>query len=434
MVRKVLGLVLLTIGGVVALSGLASFGRIGPSGLAFAIFHRAITLPFALAFLLGGCALWGWDRKWIVMGVVMVVMGILLGLFGVSALVLVSPEEGLQADEPDFPGATAYVPLLLALILLAGGILFIIKQGKSDRRQQQLPVPHEPPEPYRPPADVVGGRPPQEEPRGALHLLRLAVQVFWRNFGRLFLLFVVAGFTFITFSLFLCCPAGLLLRGHPEWLRHLFTPLLLPVVVPLAIGYGYATLLVVQGHRPPIKELFRPMESANRFVNVLVAGGAPYIGWWLIFVLARLLPWSLPDTLVPGRPLLDQLLRQIPGVAVGLLFLPFAFAGLDALVAKARFDRAIARSFRFATRQWRLFRGLFLVALGASAIYAVLNVLVRQSKSWAPMEEMPIRGTLFLLSWLTLFSVVVIFQAVTHALFYREFVWRDQEAATGKPT
>ena len=222
-----------------------------------------------------------------------------------------------------------------------------------------------------PPADIVGTRPAGEGPVGTLGLIRITLATLRFNFWRLLVITLYAESIGVGLSLLVCCPLGLALGGHPEWTKYLAWPLVLPIAIPLATGYAYAVLLQALGRRPKAKEVLHPIESGRLYLNVLGAAGLPTLATWIIYTAASQFPWPTAATLLPAHPLLGHFLKLFASQLPGFVALPFAFAGIDALVRRARFVHALARSLHFACRQQILFAGLIILnicfAVGASS-------------------------------------------------------------------
>lgn len=276
------------------------------------------------------------------------------------------------------------------------------------------------------PGDPVGMRPPGDRPQGALRLVWLALVAVRYRFGRLLVHTVWAGVILVGASELVCCLLSYLGKAGAPWMTDLRIPLLWFVWVPVMAGYGYVVLLEIQDYRPRGREMLRPLRRRALYFNVFVAGLVSVAGPWALHLAARPVWAALPETLLPGQPVLKALVRQVPVTGLSLVFTPLAFAGLDALVAKRHFADAIRRSVGFAVRHGRLFAGFLVVNLVAAAPWAVATALLqwlvhgRQTEARAlPLE----------LYWLAMVFVVLypMVWVVVYAHFYREFVWRERE-------
>jgi hypothetical protein len=294
-----------------------------------------------------------------------------------------------------------------------------------------------PPETASAPADLIGWRPPGESSVGTIGLIRLTLATLRFNFWRLIVFTLYVGAVGFGLSLLVCCPLGITLKGHPLWLRYLVTPLTAPITIPLIAGYTYAVLLQVLGLKPKAKEVLRPIESGGLYLNVLAAGGVPYLGGWLLWTLASQLPWTPAETLVPGHPLVAQFLRGLAAGVPWILFLPFAFSAIHVLVARVPFTRALVRSFRFAVGHCRLFTGFLLLRVGASLLSTGAATPARFLRELFNRARGTVWGTSGpLLVWMVLvfgflgglLVVIGLLTTLIDALFYREFVWREREA------
>lgn len=292
------------------------------------------------------------------------------------------------------------------------------------------------PETTNAPADLIGRRPLGEGPVGTLGLIHLAVVALYRNFWRLVVITLYAGAVGFGLSFLLYCPLGITLKGHPLWVQYLAAPLAAPILVPLIAGYTYTVLLQVLGLKPKAKEVLRSIESGGLYLNVLAAGGVPYMGRWLLWTLASQLSWPHAETLVPGHPLVAEFLRRLAAGVPWILFLPFAFSAIHVLVARVPFTRALVRSFRFAVGHCRLFAGFILLCIGAS----LLSTGAATQLKLLPELSNRARGAFggaagAALVWmvltfgcLSLLAAIGLVTALIEALFYREFVWREREA------
>jgi hypothetical protein len=286
------------------------------------------------------------------------------------------------------------------------------------------------------PDDILGMRPAGEGPVGTLGLIRLVLATLRFNFWRLVVITLYVGAVGLGLSLLICCPLIITLQGHPLWLQYLGSPVAAPFLVPLMVGYTYVILLQVLGFKPKAIEVFRPVKSAGLYLNVLAAGGIPYLGGWLLWMLASQPSWPAAETLVPGHPLVAQSLRSLATGTLWIPLLPLAFSGIHVLVARVPFTRALARSARFAIGQWQLFAGFVLLHIGtllASAGAAPLPKLSTQLSRQAAGTPGGAGGTFFLgIVFLLGLAVCVaangLVSTLILALFYREFVWREREA------
>jgi hypothetical protein len=294
----------------------------------------------------------------------------------------------------------------------------------------ELPKPREE---YVIPADPVGLRPPGEQPQGAVHLFVLALVSLYYHFAeflRIALLGLVIALPLLL--LFGCLLGGHVPKGGPNWQSYVWGLALVPVFAPFWAGLEYVVLLTVQRLFPKAREALRPFRSGAVYLNVLVAAGAADFGGSAFSALWNLAVFLIAGELPLSDPLADQALRQWPATLLStLLFLPLVFAGLDVLASKASFRQAIARSIRFAFSQKRLVAGYAIIALTEATILLALGM--RDSSAGAPQAG----GET---SWVGLavfagvFVLTLLVRIVAKALFYREFVWREREAAAPAAT
>ena len=285
------------------------------------------------------------------------------------------------------------------------------------------------------PADPVGVRPAGESSCGTLDLLWLTLVEIRCHLKRILVLSFYAGCLYLAAVLLLACPAGHFLKGTPSWWTELMAPLYWPLMVPVTFGYSYALLLVVQRQKPKAREVLRPFESLALYINVLVAGGLGGLGAWATNLVLGLIPVGVPEAMLPEDPISRTFIQSLPGIVVGLVWsLPFAFAGLDAVVTRDRFSRCIARSVGFARRQGRLFAGFVVIHVAESLVTSWLNAL--QKTHSAGLGDARSSGAIALpwfAAWIALLVATLVFGALVFVLYYREFVWREREAEAPPP-
>lgn len=136
MFRKVTGVICLAIGGIF----IAATGMVGAVVyLRDAEMGVVITLIYAVIvtlFMLGGMALWGWQRWRILLGATLTSVGGMLAMCAISIpMVIMSPEWKKMATDPE---VEEMMPSLAAssgvsgVICLAVGIALLIAQKKRD--------------------------------------------------------------------------------------------------------------------------------------------------------------------------------------------------------------------------------------------------------------------------------------------------------------
>jgi hypothetical protein len=282
------------------------------------------------------------------------------------------------------------------------------------------------------PADIVGVRPPGEPRHGAVELVWHSLVAVRFHLWRLVKITCYAGAICVPAGAMLCCPYNYFRPGLPWWFGHLPYPLLLPLAVPVFAGYDYAFLLEFVGLRPKPKVVFQAFTDRRLYVNVLVAAGVPYaVSAVIMYLTAVVFPYfrePMPD----GTALGTRLVFLIPDTLARLAMLPFAFAGLDALAAGHAFHEALKRSIGFLVGQRRLFTGFVLVSLAYRIIFNVFQYYAGMPKAallgWGAaagaLVAVVLIGFGFLLSMLP---------AAMEVFFYREFVWREREAAATPP-
>jgi hypothetical protein len=200
------------------------------------------------------------------------------------------------------------------------------------------------------------------------------------------------------------------------------------------MGYTYALLLVVQHARPKAREVLRAFRSRALYFNVLLAASLPALGSWALSLVARFIAATLPEIHVAQDPVTDRFLAVVPYTFISLLFVPFALAGLDAIVTRAPWIAAIRRSLGFAVRNPRLFAGfaviVFLVDLAIAAATAAPALHKQQIQS----RPEDLTDLLSVAVPLGLMGIFLILLGLVGVQFYREFVWREREAAAPTPT
>ena len=287
----------------------------------------------------------------------------------------------------------------------------------------------EPPADYVMPTDVVGRRPAGQQPQGAVQLFVLALVSLYYHFAELLRILLLGLVIVVPVGFLFGCFLGWLTpQGQPSWQSYVLGPALGPVFAPLGAGLQYVVLLTVQRLFPKAREALRPFRSGEVYLNVLVAAGAAYFGGSAFWAL-----WNLAVFLVAGElplsdPFADQALRLLPALLSTLLFLPLAFAGLDVLASKASFRQAIARSIRFAVSQKRLVAGYAIIALiGATISELALPMLPSSAAAPQAGGETSWVGHAMAVG---VFLLTLPVELVVSVLFYREFVWRERDAAT----
>ena len=289
------------------------------------------------------------------------------------------------------------------------------------------------------PADVVGLRPAGGRPQGAAGLALAAARALRSHFGRLLFITVV---TLATLLRAMSLLAGLigqfggLVKGEGRT-PDLLSPLSWIVVVPLMVGFVYAVLLLLQGQPPRVAAIFHAFESGSQYLNVLAAGAVPAAIQWILEMQTRPVlesaGWLPAAADVSFRA---ALVRQLPGAIFSVMVLPLAFAAIHVLVTRAPFVVALGRSLNFFRRNPGLAVGYAALSLSlAVGICAVVSVINTQAQrlgvdSWTEMKgpEVALNVTVYAAAVFTVVLVTLI-GAVLSALFYREFLWRDREAA-----
>lgn len=138
MLRKIASVILLSIGGIFVTASssmlvvMFKYEEIAAiSGLILLIF-----VGLATPFMVGGVGLWGWRRWRIVLGVVLTIVGGMFATYAISIpLWMLSPEWELLGG-PDVSEMKPFLKssALLSALLLAIGILLILRQKKRDKR------------------------------------------------------------------------------------------------------------------------------------------------------------------------------------------------------------------------------------------------------------------------------------------------------------
>jgi hypothetical protein len=291
-----------------------------------------------------------------------------------------------------------------------------------------------PPESLRPvlryemPEDLLGWRPSAEEPQGAVRLLWEAIVTVRYRFGVVFGFMLVAGLAWLGPVLVIGLPSGYLLKGQPDWMKHLTFPLYWPVTLALMAGLGYAILLVVQELGPRTGEMFKPFRDRRLYLNVLVAGIPAYILAWAVGF-----GWACIRSRLPAvfRPADSFVGRLVPQALATVASLPFVFAALNVTVTRSPFGRSIRRGLRFAQREPWLLLGFGIIQILMSAGILFSMALFREERVWSPLSALVGCGMDTALRSVIcggLVLLVAVVGVVFHPLFYREFVWREREA------
>ena len=286
--------------------------------------------------------------------------------------------------------------------------------------------------PYEIPADPVGTRPAGKRQSGPARLLWLTLVAVRYHFWRIAQLSVLA--------MLLCLIPVCAARLWAGWLiqaglkRAGLLPIIAtwPIIIPVSAGLSHAILLLIQGYRPPWYEVVRPVLNLRLYVNVLMAGLPRWALMWgasFGLMLAGAGPW-LGD--LAGGEAWGKWLGCLPRVVLSnLVALPFVFAGLDAVAAWSPFGRSLRRNLCFVRRDPWLLLGFGLVQIGLGAAPALMQVLLSQREGWLP--EGALWFAMLIFGALAVGLVVLAVLTVAPPVFYREFVWREREAAASSP-
>jgi hypothetical protein len=290
-----------------------------------------------------------------------------------------------------------------------------------------------PPETYRMPADPVGKRPQGESPRTTPVLLWMTLLDTWYHFGKICIITLYAGAMWSGYALLVGCSMGHVLKGQSDWTRDLASPLYWPLLLPIGTGYVYALLLVVQHKRPKAREVLRAFEGRALYFNVLLASAVPALGAWALGFIARLIAADLPEIHPTEDPVTNRFLAALPYTLISLLFLPFAFAGIDAIAARTPWTAAIRRSLAFVIRSPRLFAGFVITSAFLHLVSAAATAAQPVAKEQPQLrsEVLSVMASWMIPLGLSMFSVLLM--AFVAVQFYREFVWREREAAAPSP-
>jgi hypothetical protein len=296
-----------------------------------------------------------------------------------------------------------------------------------------------PPDIHPVPTDVVGLRPEGGRPQGMAGLVRTAARMVRSNFWRLLLVTFVAMVAIImAMSLveLLMGKLGLLVKSEGVAPSKL-DPVSWFVTVPLMTGVVYAVLLVLQGLPPRVAAIFHVFDRPSLYLNVVAAGSVPAAIQWIVEMQTRPALESAGWLPVAGDvSFRAEMLRQLPGAVVGLIVLPLAFAAIHVLATRMPFVEGLGRSLRFFWRNPGLAVGYAALVFGLTVgLSAVLAAGTRWSQwagdnPWATLSGQEI--VLFIAVYAALaFGVVLAYliDAVLSAVFYREFLWRDRQAA-----
>jgi hypothetical protein len=287
---------------------------------------------------------------------------------------------------------------------------------------------------YRIPEDPVGTRPSVETPAGAAQLLWITLVEIRYHWPRLLVVTLVAGligFFIVIVPLSWLTYWQFTHRG--TWLVQFLPLAAWPLIVPFFAGCEFSLLLAIQGLQPKAREVFRPFRKVPLYFNVLVAAGLPALGVCIVGMAAEsVAAWILPAAFASEHPTQEHLLRLAGSIARGILFMPFAFAGLDAVVRRCSFRAAIARSIHFTTTRFRLF-------VGYAALWLIAITANSEIGKYSPAQDVGSNtdSTMLSASWEPFLaeSFLIFFAFLLTCVFYREFVWREQEdsAAAAAP-
>jgi hypothetical protein len=170
--------------------------------------------------------------------------------------------------------------------------------------------------------------------------------------------------------------------------------------------------------------LLRPFVSLRLYGHV-VAAGLPAMalisGAWFGLRLAGTEAWLGS---VFGEGLWATWLASLPSAAAwSLVVLPIVFADLDAVTTFSPFWRSLARSLRFAA----LAPGLLLAfGLFRTVLSSAMDFAPACARAAGPPGESFWSASMLIVAAATAL-VILALRFVLHAVFYREFVWRERE-------
>jgi hypothetical protein len=151
-----------------------------------------------------------------------------------------------------------------------------------------------------------------------------------------------------------------------------WTPFAL-LFAPLATAYSYVLLQWLGGRKEGLGILLTAFRSWRHGANVALAAGLPVIVFDLLHLLWNSIPWPSTPPLINEASLLAELLRgipgsqwlsaEVPGLVMTILLLPFAWAGIEALVLRCSWLASLRRSVVLAMRFRGLAAGYLLVAI-----------------------------------------------------------------------
>jgi len=262
-----------------------------------------------------------------------------------------------------------------------------------------------------------------ESPAGPAQLLWITFVEIRFHWPRLLVVTLAAGLIGGLFFIPYGWLATWLFLHRQDFLYHLTWLASWPLMLPLYAGYGYCLLLAIQDFRPRAREVLRPFRSGALYVNVLAAEGLPALGGWALWMAGQAAAtWILPAEFAGEHPTLDHIFRLAGSTAQSIIVLPFAFAGLDAVVRRCSFRAALARSLHFATTRTGLFAGFVVLSLIAMTAMQELGMSSRHARPDAGSDADVASWIVFLVQ-----MCLVFFEFLLASVFYREFAWRERE-------
>jgi len=283
--------------------------------------------------------------------------------------------------------------------------------------------------------ELLGSRPAGESRLAVGGLIVLAGNVLRRNGLLAFGLSLLVGVVGLALLGIINCGGYVLPGALSQAWFDLGWAFFLLAICTIGAGYCYAVLQLLQQRRAGAKTLLAPFGSWRLLLNVAVAGAAIKLGPFLIEIVWAAIPWEYAGPVLDPKSPLAQAIGAVPGhewLLLGLpafvlkvVFFPLAWAGLDALIRRCSWQEALRHSAGLALRNKGLTMLLFAITMLVGQIYIIASPLVGLS---------PELSGLFTLASVFLGAVDRMLCTVLLVVLYREFVWREREAAVPTPT
>jgi hypothetical protein len=211
----------------------------------------------------------------------------------------------------------------------------------------------------------------------------------------------------------------------------------------LETAYSYVLLQWLGGRKEGLGILLTAFRSWRHVANVAIAAGLPVILLFFLHLLWISIPWQGGAPLINESSPLAELLREIPGgqrlgaevpdLVMGVLLVPFAWAGIEALVHRRSWLASLRRSVVLVLR----FRGL---AAGYLLVVIVVPMICRLAGpvAWVTMgAEGPVpRGwptMVFIAASVVQSALEIAIESCALVIAYRGMLRREAETPAALP-